>query len=301
MEWNFDPAIFRLPVFGFEIAPRYYSLMFILGFVIAYHYVKKVYFSINKSEEQVSSLLMYCVLGTLIGARLGHCLFYDPWYYLTHPLEILQTWKGGLASHGGYIGVMTAIYLYLKKNAGFTFFWLADLCSGPALLTGSFIRIGNFLNSEIIGRPADVPWAVVFKKVDDIPRHPTQLYESFGYFVIAMILFFCNSRYRDKWPTGRVLGLTFVLAFSWRIFVEFFKENQEAFEQGMALNMGQLLSIPFILIGFYLISGKAHATSKLNFFTKPITEEKETNSNKTKVQTQSKKKQKKKIKKKAKR
>lgn len=313
LEWNFDPEIFvwNLNLFGetFRLAPRYYSFTFIFGFMFAFYYTKKIFLKIGRTEEQTSSLLFHVVLGTLLGARLGHCLFYDPMYYLTHPHKILATWEGGLASHGGYIGVLISVWLSARKNPGLTWMWLMDTVCPTALLTGSFIRIGNFLNSEIIGRPTDAAWAVIFKRIDDIPRHPTQLYESIGYFTVAMILFYCYKRYKSpredheaRWPDGRILGITFVLAWPWRIFIEFFKENQEAFEDGMLLNMGQLLSIPFILIGLYLISGKAHQVAALNFLTKPYPDKKsdtpkakaETNLPTTKKMTQKDKKRKRK-------
>ncbi|MBP9707714.1 MAG: prolipoprotein diacylglyceryl transferase [Oligoflexales bacterium] len=284
MEWNFDPVIFNLDLsfiipilqfFGFGgdsfvLSPRYYSLMFIGGFFIGLKYCHSYLREAGKTDEEVEAGFWRLIVGTLVGARLGHCLFYDPIFYLSNPQEILYMWNGGLASHGGFLGILIATFMYLRTVGGLSFLWLADLVAAPALLTGSFIRIGNLLNSEIIGRPTDVPWAFVFKRVDDVPRHPSQLYESAGYFVIAMALFFFNKNYREKWPLGRVLGITFVFGWAWRIFVEFFKENQEAFEQGLVLNMGQLLSVPFILFGLYLISGKIHQNSFFNFMTKPF-------------------------------
>ncbi len=268
--WNFDPEIFSVNFGDFHLAPRWYSLSFIIGFLIGYKVISRIFFKAGRTEDDVSSLLVHCLLGTIIGARLGHCLFYDPVYYLSNPLEILKTWKGGLASHGGYLGLMIGTFLFLRKMPQMSFFWLMDIVAPLSILTGSFIRIGNFLNSEILGRPGDVPWAVVFEKVDQIPRHPTQLYESFGYLTISLTLLYFYTKLRNSPLTGRILGASFTFGFSWRFFIEFFKENQEAFEQGMLLNMGQLLSIPFILLGIYLMTGKQHKVKFLQIFTDPI-------------------------------
>jgi prolipoprotein diacylglyceryl transferase len=270
IEWNVSPEIFQIG----SLAPRWYGLMFVVGFLIGEVYVgkhlpaleeegkskkkrpnkkKKNESEKSKKKAETSTLLMYLLGGTIIGSRLAHCLFYEPGYYLTQPWKILMVWQGGLASHGGYAGIILATYLYTKRNPKTTFLWLIDLISAPALLTGGFIRLGNLMNSEILGRPSDVAWAFIFKRVDDIPRHPTQVYESIGYFTIAFILYFLFQRYSKTWLRGRILGFAFVLSFSFRFFVEFFKENQVSFEQGLALNMGQILSIPFVLFGLFLI------------------------------------------------
>jgi prolipoprotein diacylglyceryl transferase len=192
------------------------------------------------------------ILGTVIGARLGHCLFYSPGYYLSNPLEILMVWKGGLASHGATIGILIALYLYTKKKKE-NILWLLDRIVIVTAIGGASVRFGNLFNSEIIGKATDVPWAFIFTSVDDIPRHPAQLYESIAYIILFFILLFL---YIKKWKQlnrGFLFGLFLILLFSSRFFIEFYKENQSGFEAGMLLNMGQVLSIPFIITGVIFI------------------------------------------------
>jgi prolipoprotein diacylglyceryl transferase len=201
-------------------------------------------------------------VGTIIGARLGHVLLYQPDYYLAHPWEILMIWEGGLASHGGFAGVLIALYLYLKKHRDMSFLQLADRLAAPCLLAAAMIRIGNFFNSEIIGTPSTLPWAVVFARVDPLPRHPAMLYEALAYFVV-----FC-ALYVAYWKTpiikypGRTLGISLATCFLARFLIEFAKENQVSFENQLPLNMGQLLSIPFILAGLYLIYASSEKVRK---------------------------------------
>jgi len=207
----------------------------------------------KKSENDLNDLVWYMILGTVIGARLGHCLFYNPEYYLSRPLEILQVWKGGLASHGAAIGILTAIYLYDRKRKGFSFLWLMDRIVITVALAGFFIRMGNFFNSEIIGKPTNADWGFVFVAVDNIPRHPAQLYESIAYLMIFIFLFAYYFITKGKFKKGLIFGLFLIMVFTFRFFVEFWKENQSLFEEKMFLNMGQLLSIPFVLVGIYLV------------------------------------------------
>ncbi len=252
--WDVNPEIFNLDIMGFHLAPRYYGLAFVFGFFFGERYVSRYMIKHGYTKKEVSSLFTHMLLGTIIGARLGHCLFYEPSYYLSNPLLILKIWEGGLASHGGFVGVMLAMWLFNRKSRKkLDYIWLLDLVAAPSLITGSYIRIGNLMNSEIIGKPTDLPWAFIFKKVDNIPRHPTQLYEAFGYFTISMIVFHLYKKYNEIWPKGRFVGIILVAGMSWRFFTELFKENQVAFEEGMALNMGQLLSILMMFIGLYLI------------------------------------------------
>jgi len=248
IHWNVDPNIVE---FG-PLRVRWYGLMFLMGFTIGYFIIRRMCLREGKSFERLENLLVYLVLGTAIGARLGHCLFYEPEHYLSHPLEILKIWEGGLASHGGTIGVILAIWLYSRRHPEFSMMWILDRVAVPTALVASFIRIGNLMNSEILGKPADVPWAVVFERVDKIPRHPAQLYESLSYLVLFAITMTMYRRNPNPKP-GLLLGVMLTWIFSWRIVLETFKENQEAFEAGMALNMGQLLSIPFVMIGVFLI------------------------------------------------
>jgi phosphatidylglycerol:prolipoprotein diacylglycerol transferase len=248
IHWDVDPNLLQLG----PVRIRWYGLMFLMGFTIGYFIVKWMCKVEKKSFERLENLLIYVVLGTAIGARLGHCLFYEPDYYLSHPIEIFKIWEGGLASHGGTVGVIFAIWLYARKHPEFSFMWILDHLSIPTALIAGFIRIGNLMNSEILGRPADLPWSFVFQRIDQIPRHPAQLYESFTYIALFLITI---TMYRRKpiRPPGLFFGIMLVWIFSWRIVWEMFKENQESFEQGMTLNMGQLLSVPFIIAGIILI------------------------------------------------
>lgn len=205
------------------------------------------------TEQELNDLVWYMILGTVLGARLGHCLFYNPVYYLKHPIEILEVWRGGLASHGAAIGILTALYLYVKKRKDITFLWIIDRVVITVALSGFFIRMGNLFNSEIIGKPTNANWGFVFVSVDNIPRHPAQLYESIAYLLIFIFLLTFYFRTEGKFKPGIVFGLFLILVFGFRFFIEFIKENQTYFEQGMALNMGQLLSIPFVILGTYLL------------------------------------------------
>ena len=248
--WDIAPEIFRIGPFQF----RWYGLFFALGFFFGYQIMTQVYRREGRSLEQLSSLFLYIFFGTIIGARLGHVLFYQPDYFLKHPWEIPMTWEGGLASHGGFAGVIIALYLYLKKYREMSFLELADRLVIPSLLAASLIRLGNFFNSEILGIPSNLPWAIVFARVDDIPRHPAMLYEAAAYFIV-----FC-ALYRAYWKTkiiqfpGRMLGWTLAVCFLARFLIEFVKEDQVPFEQNLFLNMGLLLSIPFIVAGVCLIN-----------------------------------------------
>jgi len=246
--WSVSPELLNIG----PVSVRWYGLLFALAFIAGYKILEWVYPREGKPKEDIEQLAVYMIFGTVIGARLGHCLFYNPWYYLSHPLEILMVWKGGLASHGAAIGILIALYLYTKKKKE-SFLWLLDRIVIVVALGGSFIRLGNLFNSEIIGKPADVPWAFIFTSVDNVPRHPTQLYESLAYLTIFFILFFLYKNKFKELSNGFLFGLFLILVFTFRFFVEFLKEVQEPFEAGMALDMGQILSIPFVLGGIYLI------------------------------------------------
>ena len=207
----------------------------------------------SKSALLLDTLLTYVVLGTTIGARLGHCFFYEPVYFLNHPLEIFYIWQGGLASHGGGIGVLLAIWLFAQKYKYFQFMWIIDRVSPMVAFTGGLIRIGNLMNSEIIGKRTDVFWAFIFDRVDQIPRHPTQIYESISYFFVALVGLSIYRRESFRPPKGRIFGATVSLIFIFRIIWEAFKENQELFEASLILNMGQILSLPYILVGLLFL------------------------------------------------
>ena len=248
MHWNIDPVIFS---FGsFEL--RYYPLMFIIAFVLMEKVVVKIFENKGKNPEICSTLLTYIILGMIIGARLGHCLFYDPGYYLTHPLEIFMTWKGGLASHGGFFGVFVGVYLALKKYPGqVPYLWLMDTIAGPCLFVAGFIRLGNLFNSEIYGKVTKVPWGIVFDRVDPLVRHPSQIYESLGYFTISGILFYLYRKFSDNWGHGKITGIALMISFGFRFLVEFTKDNQSEISQALPINMGQILSLAAVGAGFW--------------------------------------------------
>ncbi len=250
--WNINPEIFS---YGF-IHIRYYSLLFMLAFIFGIYLFNWIYKRENKPIKDLDTLLVYMLLGTIIGARLGHVIFYDPVYYFSEPVRILKVWEGGLASHGAAIGILVALYFYTRTRPDQPFLWLVDRIVIGVALGGSLIRLGNFFNSEIIGRPTDLPWSVVFERVDSIPRHPTQLYESLAYLLIFAFLFFKYKRLGAKTPRGHLFGSFLILVFGFRFFVEFLKENQSAFEAQLPLNMGQILSIPLVLLGIYFLVKK---------------------------------------------
>lgn len=249
INWRPDPIILSAG----PLHVRWYGLMFLASFTAGYYLFKWMCHVEKKPADHIDELLFYVTAGTIIGARLGHCLFYEPQYFLQHPLEIFAVWQGGLASHGGGLGVVIAIWLFTRKYEGLTFFWIIDRAAPLVALAGVFIRIGNLMNSEIIGKPTEVPWAFIFERVDMIPRHPTQIYESVTYAVTALIGGLLYKKFKARPPEGLLLGSILTCIFLGRIVWEFFKENQEPFEAGMFLNMGQLLSVPFVVVGMYLI------------------------------------------------
>lgn len=256
--WNVDPTVFTLG----PISVRWYGLFFALGFFLGFHIMAQIYRAEQRPVENLSDLFLYLMLGTIIGARLGHVLFYQPDYFLSHPWEILMVWHGGLASHGGFAGVMIALYLYLRKHRDISFLELADRLSIPCLLAAALIRIGNFFNSEILGRPSDLPWAVVFVQVDDVPRHPAMLYEAAAYFLVFCALDAAYWKTRIAEFRGRMFGIALTACFLARFLIEFVKEEQVPFEARLPLNMGQLLSIPFILAGLYFVLTSSRRTRR---------------------------------------
>lgn len=260
--WNPDIVAFSLGAF----AVRWYSLFWCLGLLGVYLLMHRLFRQQKLGEEQFEPMFMYCFLGILIGARLGHCLFYEPGYYLSHPMEMLLpirnvpgegwTFTGyeGLASHGGTLGLMIALWLYAKR-VKLNIMRVLDNVAIVTPICACAIRLGNLMNSEIIGRPTDVPWAFIFERVDMLPRHPGQLYEAICYAIFFFVGWFFYRHKPQRVGTGFFFGLCLFMIFLSRIFVEYTKENQEAFEEGMLLNMGQLLSIPFVLLGLYCMLG----------------------------------------------
>ena len=263
--WNPDLEIFRIGNF----AIRWYSTCWLIGLALAYFIVKWLYKDQKVKDAYFDPLIMYCFLGILIGARLGHCLFYQPEYFLsswTHVVEMFLpihqmadgSWKftgyEGLASHGGTIGLMVALYLYYRKT-GMNLWHVLDDIAIATPITACFIRLGNLMNSEIIGTPTNVPWAFIFERVDMTPRHPGQLYEAIAYFFFFFVMLHFYKRTTKKVGTGFYFGLCLTLIFTFRFFIEYTKDIQVDFESGMIFNMGQLLSIPFIILGITCMRG----------------------------------------------
>jgi len=249
IHWNTDPEIFRI---GF-VAVRWYGLMFAMSFLVGSFIGSWIFRRENKPRESLDRILLYLLLGTVIGARLGECLFYNPGYYLANPLEIFKIWKGGLASHGAAIGLFTAVYFYSRRTPGQSFIWILDRGCIVVALSGCFIRLGNLFNSEIIGKPTSGDWGFIFHRIDNIPRHPTQLYESAAYLAIFSILMLIYLKVDLNRIPGLLIGPFLVLIFGVRFGVEFLKENQVDFESGMIFNMGQVLRIPMILLGVIIL------------------------------------------------
>ena len=252
--WAPNPEIFSLG----PISIRYYGLLFALGFLLGYYILERMFRNERIPEFWLDKIFIYVMIATVIGARLGHVFFYGWEYYSQHPEDILKVWQGGLASHGGAIGILVAIWLYSKNVTKRSMLWTLDRLVVPVALAAVFIRTGNLMNSEIIGAETTMPWGFKFLKATGIdnpeaPRHPAQIYEALVYlatFVYLLFLYWKKKAYRRE---GLMLGVLLIGVFAGRFFIEFFKENQEAFEESMTLNMGQILSIPFVLWGVYLI------------------------------------------------
>ncbi len=254
-----DPAMGPFSIGNFEV--RYYSLCWVIGLALGYFIMQQLYKKQNVSELLFEPLFMYCFVGILVGARLGHCLFYEPEYYLSHfwemilPIKITADgWRfigyQGLASHGGTLGLMLALFYYSRKTK-LSFMWILDNIAITTPIVAAFIRLGNFMNSEILGRATDSPLGIIFAQVDNIPRHPAQLYEAIAYLLIFIGGWFIYRKFPKRVGTGFYFGYCLATIFTFRFFVEFIKEVQVDFEQGMTLDMGQWLSIPFMIIGIY--------------------------------------------------
>jgi prolipoprotein diacylglyceryl transferase len=260
INWDFDPEIIN--IYGFPL--RYYGLLFACGLLLSMYVLKGIFRRENLKNSAHEALFIYGIVGIFVGARLGHCLFYDFEYYSKNLLEIILPIQkdlngeyqfigfAGLASHGGAVGLMISLYLFSKKYK-IKYLKILDLIAIVAPLGGTFIRLANLMNSEIIGNQTTVPWAFIFRRVDNVPRHPGQLYEAISYLIIFAIVFTIYKTKNIKLGNGFLFGLVITLCFTMRILIEFLKINQVEFEDGMTLNMGQLLSVPFILIGMYFI------------------------------------------------
>ena len=266
--WNPDLEAFHLGPFSV----RWYGLMWIIGLALAYLVVKRLYKEQKIKDELFDPLFIYCFIGILLGARLGHCIFYEPDYFLTSWKGIIEmllpirigndgSWLGeslgfhvigyaGLASHGGTLGLMFALWVYVKHTK-LSIWMVLDNIAIATGVTACFIRLGNLMNSEIIGKVTDVPWAFIFEHVDHVPRHPGQLYEAIAYAILFGIMWYFHKKMPEKIGTGWYFGFCLAYIFTFRFFIEFTKEIQEAFEASLPLDMGQILSIPFIILGVY--------------------------------------------------
>jgi len=275
INWDINPEIINL----FGISIRYYGILFVGGLVLCLFILKGIFKNENIPLVFLDRLSIYGILGIFLGARLGHCLFYEPSYFFNHPLEMflpIQPLIGGgykfigyqgLASHGGSIGLIIALILYSKKTNE-PIIKTLDLIAIVAPLSACFIRLANLMNSEIIGIPTKVPWAFIFVREDNLPRHPAQLYEAIVYLLIFGLMYYLYRTKREKLQNGFFFGLVITLIFVARFFIEFIKEKQVPFEKQMQLDMGQLLSIPFIIVGIvFIVYGLAKTkkqTSTLN-------------------------------------
>lgn len=263
IDWNPSAEIFKIG----PIAIRYYSLMFVIAFMLGLYLMKKIFIEERISIEKLDSLFIYVIIATLAGARIGHFLFYDPEFLFRKPLEVLLPFRfspkfeftgyAGLASHGAVIGIITAMYFFSKKVLKKPLLFILDRITIPVAIGGAFVRLGNLMNSEIIGKPTNSDYGFIFRKLgEDFPRHPAQLYEAAGYAVIFIILMYVYWKTNKKEKLGYLFGLFFVLLWSVRFVVEFFKEPQVGERATWILNTGQWLSIPLILIGFYYMFRK---------------------------------------------
>lgn len=261
--WDVTPEI----VDGWK-TPNLYGILFVSGLMLGYFVIKRMYKKDRIQEKYLDRLVLYAVLATIIGARLGHVFFYGPYWdginpdtgmfergYLDHPLDILKVWEGGLASHGGAIAMLVALWLYSRNVVKLPMMWILDRISAPIAIAGCFIRLGNLVNSEIVGDPTNLPWGFLFVNGDfnDVPRHPTQLYEALAYTAIFIILMYMYWKRKSHQRQGLIFGTFLVLLFGARFFIEFVKLGQTARDSVYVLNTGQMLSIPFVLAGLYIL------------------------------------------------
>ena len=260
IEWNVSSQL----IDGWN-TPNLYGLLFVSGLIIGFYVIKKMFKSEGISEEWLDKLLIYVVIATIVGARLGHVFFYDWHIYRENPIDIFKVWEGGLASHGGAIAILIALFLYSKFVTKRSMFWILDRIVAPIAIAGCFIRLGNLVNHEIIGQPTDLPWGFMFMResyenlvmidgeLQHVYRHPAQLYEAIGYLISFFVLrhMFWKTTMKEK--KGMIFGFFLIFIFGWRFIVEFVKVGQADRDAGMILNTGQWLSIPFVLAGIVII------------------------------------------------
>jgi phosphatidylglycerol---prolipoprotein diacylglyceryl transferase len=250
LHWSFDPIAFSLG----PLTVRWYGLLFVGGFFAGQLLLARMFKAEGVAPGQAERLLMYALLGSVAGARLVHCLFYEPAYYLSDPLAILRIWEGGLASHGGLIGLVIGLWLGGRgAQPAMPLPWLLDRVTIPGMLAAVCIRVANFLNAEIVGEPTGSAWGVVFEAIDAVPRHPAQLYEAAAYGLIFVVLTLVYRREDRRPATWLLTGLCLLLTFAARIGIEFFKTPQAAHDVGQQFSVGQWLSLPFVLIGAVLV------------------------------------------------
>jgi prolipoprotein diacylglyceryl transferase len=250
IHWNANPEIFNIG----PLSVRWYGLLFASGLLIGYYIGEWMLKSEKVPQKWIESLFFYIIIATVVGARLGHVFFYGWDYYSQHPAEIIKVWQGGLASHGGALGIMIALYIHSKVVTKRSMVWALDRIVVPTALVAAFIRTGNLMNSEIYGVETALPWGFIFERNEEtIAKHPTQIYEALAYILSFIFLMFLYKKTNSKNRPGLLLGVFFILIFASRFFIEFIKEDQEAFEATMQLNMGQWLSVPFVLFGIFLV------------------------------------------------
>lgn len=264
--WSVDPTLFS--IFGREI--RWYGLFWVIGLLVAVYMVQLIFKKEDLPEKWFDSLFIYMIVGIIVGARLGHCLFYEPAYYLANPMKMLRVWEGGLASHGGVIGIIIAVFFYSRRVTKQSMLWTFDRVMVPTGFTAAMIRFGNLMNHEIYGEPTSLPWG--FKFVQNIsqwmhhgaepiytePSHPTQIYEALAYLVVFVITIYLYWQTDAKHRRGLITGVGIFIIFLFRFFVEYLKnvqvpEMETAMRESMGLIIGQWLSIPFIIWGVWLI------------------------------------------------
>lgn len=267
--WNVTPEIIE----GWK-TPNLYGLLFVTGLILGYFVIKRMFKKAGTPEEYLDKLVFYVIVATIVGARLGHVLFYGPYWdefdeygvrtvtgYFSHPLDIFKVWEGGLASHGGAIALLIALWLFSKKVVNKPMMWILDRIVAPIAIAGCFIRLGNLMNSEIVGNVTDLPWAFSFPHYwneelaayDPTPRHPAQLYEALSYLSIFVVLMFMYWK-KELWRKSGVLFGTFlILLFGARFVIEFVKLGQTMRDDVLPINTGQILSVPFVLAGVYIL------------------------------------------------
>jgi phosphatidylglycerol:prolipoprotein diacylglycerol transferase len=264
IDWKMDSQL----IDGYS-TPNLYGLLFVTGLIIGYFVIKRMFKHEEVNEDWLDKLLIYMVLATIIGARLGHVLFYGPYTgpdgYFSNPINILKVWEGGLASHGGAIAILIALYIFSKKVSKKSMFWILDRVVAPIAIAGCFIRLGNLVNHEIVGKPTDLPWGFKFHyesysnlvevngELMHVYRHPAQLYEAISYVLIFFLLRHLFWKTNLKQRTGYIFGVFLVVLWGARFMVEFVKIPQETYDLGIPLNTGQLLSVPFVIAGFVIM------------------------------------------------